>query len=263
MEYVTIPKTDLKISKFIFGTASLHHVAKPIRQKLLDAVIDCGFSHFDTAPYYSYGTAERSLYDILKKNKDASVTTKVGLFSPGGENQSETQMYIRKIVGKFIPKLSKAHIDFSIQSATKSLDNSRRRLGRDCIDIFLMHEPMEDLFQTDEWCAWFQSQVKLGNIRNYGIAGEKNNLNPILNSSEELANIIQTRDSIIDKNANFILDSGRDLQITYGYFANLISNNRNIITKNLLDDAVKRNSSGAIIMSTTKLSHLSYFKSKL
>jgi len=69
MHKIKIPNTNLKISKLIFGTASL---IKNLRVKkqlyILDCAIQNGFSHFDTAPLYGFGSTEKLLGNILKKN---------------------------------------------------------------------------------------------------------------------------------------------------------------------------------------------------
>ena len=68
MYKIEIPNTNLKVSRLIFGTASL---IKNLRVKnqlyILDCAIQNGFSHFDTAPLYGLGSTEKLLGDILKK----------------------------------------------------------------------------------------------------------------------------------------------------------------------------------------------------
>lgn len=68
--------------KFIFGTASLHHLFT--RQRifnLLDTSYDAGFRVYDTSPYYGLGYNEFLLLEWIKCRglRDIIVHTKVGL----------------------------------------------------------------------------------------------------------------------------------------------------------------------------------------
>lgn len=97
MRQVILPGTDLSVSRFSFGTASLFNVgSSKMRANLLAAAFDNGFTHFDTAPYYGFGTAERDLKPLLKAHPDITVATKVGIYSPGGEAQSTASVFLRK-----------------------------------------------------------------------------------------------------------------------------------------------------------------------
>ena len=131
MNRVLIPGTDISTSRFIFGTASLFNVGTSRdRQKLLHLAIDKGFSHFDTAPYYGFGMAERDLAPLLASHHEVTVTTKVGIYPPGGELQSGPTIFLRKASGKIVRALSRRIIDGSVSRAQKSLEGSLKRLGR-------------------------------------------------------------------------------------------------------------------------------------
>ena len=86
MRRVTLQGTDINVSRLSFGTASLHHLpTSRRRQDLLAAAFDHGFTHFDAAPYYGFGIAERELGQFLKARRGrVTITTKVGLYPPGG-----------------------------------------------------------------------------------------------------------------------------------------------------------------------------------
>src|SRR5258706_340990 len=69
MEAIKIANTDLRVSRFIFGTGSLFN-AGPLAKRLavLEAAVEHGFTHFDAAPYYGFGMAERDLAHVLRKH---------------------------------------------------------------------------------------------------------------------------------------------------------------------------------------------------
>ena len=150
MRQVLLPGTDLSVSRFVFGTASLHHLGRlPVQAAHLAAAATAGFTHFDTAPLYGFGGAERVLGSVFGREPTITFTTKVGLYSPGGSDQGHAAMLGRKIGGKLWPRLSRAVADLSVEQARRSLEGSLRRLSRDCVDILLLHEPAPGLLRTD------------------------------------------------------------------------------------------------------------------
>jgi aryl-alcohol dehydrogenase-like predicted oxidoreductase len=86
MNQITLQGTDIRVSRFSFGTAGLFNASLSARERgrLLNAAYDAGFTHFDTAPYYAFGIAERDLRPFLASRPNATVTTKVGLYSRRG-----------------------------------------------------------------------------------------------------------------------------------------------------------------------------------
>jgi D-threo-aldose 1-dehydrogenase len=140
MNQITLPGTDLRISRFSFGTAGLFNASGSARERgrLLAAAYDNGFTHFDTVPYYAFGIAERDLRPFLATRPEATVATKVGLYSPGGETQSAPLVFLRKAAGRAWPALSRPVVDWSVKRARTALSASLRRLGRERIDLYLV-----------------------------------------------------------------------------------------------------------------------------
>jgi aryl-alcohol dehydrogenase-like predicted oxidoreductase len=143
MRRVRLQGTDINVSRLSFGTASLHHLPTTRRrQDLLAATLDHGFTHFDTAPYYGFGIGEQELGRFLRdRRRLVTVTTKVGLYPPGGLHPNTGPVWTRKLAGKVLPPFSRALVDWSIAAASKSLDRSLRRVGTDQIDLLLLHNP--------------------------------------------------------------------------------------------------------------------------
>lgn len=118
MRTVTLPDTDLTVSRFVFGTSGLFNVrGRRNRGSLLEEAIARGFTHFDTAPYYGFGHAERDLAPVLARHEHVTVATKVGLHSPGGEAQPTWQVFARKAAGRVVPAISKPSLDFALDRA--------------------------------------------------------------------------------------------------------------------------------------------------
>jgi aryl-alcohol dehydrogenase-like predicted oxidoreductase len=87
-------------------------------QLVVDAALDVGVNHFDTADIYGKGRSEEFLGQALGRRRgEAVITTKVGMQVPDGE-QGGSEPYV-----------------------TKRCDESLARLGTDHIDLYLLHTP--------------------------------------------------------------------------------------------------------------------------
>jgi D-threo-aldose 1-dehydrogenase len=258
MKKIIIPNTNFECSRLIFGTGSLLNIFdKKKRLELLESAVDLGFTHFDTSPYYGFGLAEENLGEIFKKNKNLTITTKVCLYPPNKLNHNFLEMVFRKSAGKIISKLSKPNIDFSINFAKQSIDNSLKKMKIDNIDILLIHEPIISLINVDEWKNFFENLVKIGKIKYFGISSLNSmRIKNFLNTEKKLFNIIQTLDSIDLQEANFISDNNLPFQITHGYISSLKKRQPKILLKNVFKDIINRNPKGAIIFSTTRKKNL-------
>jgi D-threo-aldose 1-dehydrogenase len=262
LQKVILPGTNLTLPRFVFGTAGLFNAGPRSRRwRLLDAAAAHGLTHFDTAPYYGFGVAERDLAPLLRRNPHVTVTTKVGIYSPGGEYQPPSVVFLRKAGGRLFPALSRPTVDWSVARARLSLEESLRRLGRDHIDLYMLHEPEITLLVADEWVRWLDREVTAGRIRSFGIAVNAKRLIPFLTAASPLAMVIQTNDSLLDREADAIFEHGRQLQITYGYISHAMRQGGSIDVPNILADALRRNTTGSIIVSTRRPERLPIYSS--
>lgn len=260
MEKIKIPKTQLTISKFIFGTGSL---IKNIRKKkqlyILSTASENGFTHYDTAPLYGFGSTEELVGDFLKSNHKLSVTSKVGLYPPYGLNPNIIKIscirFFFKLTRKINFNFNTAILNFNIKKAKISLENTLRNLKRDCVDIYMLHEPVYKLLFIDEWLSFLEKLKKDGKIRYSGIGGDSKNLiSFIKNDKIKLFDILQVKDSLDQQEANILIRNQLPLQITYGYFSFI--KKKNIDYSNILPEIKKRNKQGAIIVSSNNCEHI-------
>lgn len=260
MKIIQLPDTSLSVSRFIFGTASLHHVGGMGAQVAhLRAAADSGFRHFDTAPLYGFGQAEQALGMAFGAKSSAgngiTLTTKVGLYPPGRSSQSRIELMGRKVLGKILPSISRPLANWSVALARVSLDQSLKRLRRDFVELLLLHEPIDALIKTDEWQRWLEDET--GNrIMHFGICGETSRLAPFVKDGSGLAKVIQAPDSLGNREADQLVHGTRFPQLTYGY---LSSNKEGGCVEKILGLALARNSSGAILVSTRDRSRLNSF----
>ena len=259
MKYALLPGTDITVSRLSFGTASLHHLGSSCkRQDLLAAAVEHGFSHIDTAPYYGFGLAEIEIGRFLKnRSKNITVATKVGLYPPGGGGATTASVWARKALGKLVPSVTRPIIDWSIATASKSLENSLRHLRRDFVDILFLHEPVLGLLNTEEFINWFMQQRELGKLRYWGLAGPSEKFRSWIADGHALAQVLQVRDSITGGKRHPVLDAGRSFQMTYGYLSGAQVESRDLSVSDVLRAALARNQTGSVLVSTRRISHFS------
>ncbi|WP_244817433.1 aldo/keto reductase [Caballeronia sp. Lep1P3] len=260
MRTVLLTGTPVVVSRFVFGTAGLFNSgSEKTRRRLLFSAADAGFTHFDTAPYYGFGLAERDLSCVLKQRPDVTVTTKVGLYSPGGEEQSAAADFMRKASGRLLRAVSRPQVDFSLSRAQRTFEGSLRRLGRDVIDIYTLHDPDLKLIDTDEWLRWLESLIHAGKVRTFGLALTREKAEPFLAAGSQLTRFIQVHDSLDTREADILTRYRKPFQITYGYVSASRRAGSPLPVSEVLRQALERNADGAIIVSTTQPSRLSQY----
>src|SRR6516165_8688927 len=142
MDYTTLGKTGLKVSRLCLGCMS--YGSSEWRDWVLDEeesrpffkqALDAGINFFDTADMYSNGASEEVTGRALKKlgirREEIVIATKV--YNPTGESPNERGT-------------SKKHVRHAI-------DASLRRLGLDYVDLYQIHRfdattPMEETLEA-------------------------------------------------------------------------------------------------------------------
>ncbi|MEI6321773.1 MAG: aldo/keto reductase [bacterium] len=154
MEYRTLGRTGLKVSKLAFGGSSLGSVFRSIAEedgiRTVHTALDHGINLIDTAPYYGATKAETVLGKALKGvGRDRYLlATKVSRFGPNIED-----------------------FDFSAQRVATSIEESLKRIGVDHIDFIQVHD-MEfgDINQiVEETIPALREAQKSGKVRFVGI----------------------------------------------------------------------------------------------
>jgi aryl-alcohol dehydrogenase-like predicted oxidoreductase len=254
MKYNFITK-DILVSRISYGTGSIHHIfSQKDRLNLLSNAFNLGITHFDTSPYYGNGIAEYSLGKFSEnKRNQITITSKIGLYPIIDFQINTFGLWSLKLASKLFSKLNQPIVNSSLKKAQKSLNSSLLKLNSEYIDFLFLHEPIIELYRTDEFLKWLEYEKKIGRIREYGISGLKESIIPFLKYQPDFTKIIQTKDHGLVQDANFLYNYGRELQFTYGYLSNLYD--KNIIEKKI-EQGVKRNSKGSIIFSTRNVSHL-------
>jgi aryl-alcohol dehydrogenase-like predicted oxidoreductase len=165
-------------NRALFGLGGLHRIiSRKQRHRLVCHAHELGFRSFDVAPAYGNGLNELELGRALKLHRNQiAVTTKFGI---------PIDLYGERWPGWFpLVRATRKYLaagygadyrlrEFTGSKMTESLEGSLRRLQRECVDRFLIHEPLHeldpDLFESLAHTA--ETLKRQGKIRTFGVAG--------------------------------------------------------------------------------------------
>lgn len=155
--------------RLAIGTAPLGGLYAPVDDtdaaRALEAALARGVTHFDTAPHYGRGLAESRLGAFLARHGDdesITVSTKVGRRVRATAARTDDDIFLGAPPGESI-------FDFSGPGIRAELDESRERLGRDFIDVVLIHDPDDHLDEIPTAAAELVRQRDAGTIGAIGI----------------------------------------------------------------------------------------------
>ena len=184
MNYFTLPRSGLKISRAAFGCARLGGTVERFDKREATAVLnrafDSGINVFDTADIYAQGNSEKLIGETFRNRRDQVIlATKGGyVFSTAASFLSKLKPLIRKLM-KLRPGLarmakkargSQMRQDFSREHLINALDASLRRLGTDYVDIYQLHSPPADVLEDGSVFEILESLRKAGKIRAFGVS---------------------------------------------------------------------------------------------
>src|SRR5579883_1996961 len=155
MQYTTLGKTGLVISRFALGTMTFgegfsHGFEHPVNQvranNLVAQALDAGINFFDTANNYGEGRAEEFLGRALgARRSDVIIATKLG--------------------ARTGPALT--DVGLSYRHVIASAEASLKRLGTDYIDLLQLHVP-DPLTPFEETTRALDHLVQRGLVRYVG-----------------------------------------------------------------------------------------------
>jgi len=129
-------------------------------QAVVDAALEVGINHFDTADMYGGGKSEEFLGRALgRRRADVVITTKVGGRVPEGEAGGSEALI------------------------TRVCEESLARLGTDYIDLYLLHVPDENT-PVGQTLEAFAKLIAAGKVREIGCS---NFTGPMLDEADAVA----------------------------------------------------------------------------
>ena len=128
---------------------------------MVQAAWDAGLRFFDTAPLYGHGLAEERVGRVLREmpRNQYTLATKVGRLLKSDAPPEPGQVFVGT------PPVNPV-FDFSYDGVLRSVEESRRRLGIDRIDILHIHDP-DDHYQD----ALHDAYRALDELRSDGVIG--------------------------------------------------------------------------------------------
>lgn len=124
----------IELPRIGFGTAGLgRSLSRRERARVLATALDCGLTHFDTAPLYGGGAAEDALATLPRDR--ITIATKAGYRPPS---------LAHTIAGRLARRPAHAQRSFAPADVRASLEGSLRRLGTSHVDLFLLHDVEAD-----------------------------------------------------------------------------------------------------------------------
>jgi aryl-alcohol dehydrogenase-like predicted oxidoreductase len=155
MQYRSLGRSGLRVSLHTLGTmnfegggffSAVGSLGPKEVQRLVDVAIDHGVNLFDTANVYTTGKSEEALGKALK-NKSAQLLVGTKVRFPMGQGVNEQGN-------------SRWHIVHECEASLK-------RLGRDHVDIYYLHE-WDGMTPVDESMAALDLLVRQGKVRYIG-----------------------------------------------------------------------------------------------
>ncbi len=265
MRHVTLIGTGIRTSALGFGTSSLMgKLDKSESFRLLEAAYEKGIRYFDTAPLYGYGESESLLGAFLRTHRDVTVATKFGLSRPhaGSSLFSRAKQIARPILRAF-PSLRSKAVNlqprvikrFDADVAAKSLAMSLTRLGRDYIDVFLLHDCRPSDLRDDGLLHFLGRARERGQIRAFGIGTDIETIKYCVASAHEYAGVIQFANNNLEPNLEHT--PGMALEracITHSPFGGI---GRTVLSsKSALAYASSHNPLGVVLFSSQNAGHI-------
>ena len=135
-------RTGLHLTVLGFGAAAIGNLYRAIDDdtalSAVNAALELGVRYFDTAPHYGFGLSEKRLGRALAQhNGEVRVSTKVGRVLDAVPAYADLS---RPRQGFISPEPVESVFDYSYAGVQRSLQESLRRLGRDRIDLLLVHD---------------------------------------------------------------------------------------------------------------------------
>jgi D-threo-aldose 1-dehydrogenase len=211
-----------------YGTTSLMGLAATSdRLAVLECAFESGIRHFDTAPYYGYGEAERVLGDFIHGRRDrVTITTKYGIQAPKMIKARWVNLTARRIL-RLLPFLRKGlsrkaqaltkKCAFTAAEARQSLERSLVALKTDHVDLFLLHEPTYADAASDELHQFLEEEVRHGKIRAFGCGGDFGVIESVAKAKLPTSRWLQFEDNALRGRIEGIRATGAQC-ITFGLF---------------------------------------------
>ncbi len=216
LETIALPGSGRVTTRLGFGGSGLMGgISERESLKLLETAFDAGIRHFDIAPAYGHGQAERCLGKFLQGKRDqVTVATKYGILPPA---QAGLMKMARSVVRPAVAKLPavrqrvaqaaagmRSKAKFSAEEAGKSLEQSLQQLGVERIDLWLLHEAIAEDLDDSDLLPFLRHAQQRGLIGAYGVGAERERAHDVWERHRDYCKVLQFEWSVLEgKEASF------------------------------------------------------------
>lgn len=156
MKYRPFGKTGINVSEIALGTWQLGSVwGQPFNEQValetLEAARLTGVNCLDTADVYQGGQSERT----------------IGVYNKG----LKKPLFVITKIGRRLPKQTKE--GYTKENVFAYIDDSRKNLDVDALDMVLLHCPPTDVYYMPEVFKYLDEAKALGKIKHYGVSVER------------------------------------------------------------------------------------------
>ena len=177
---------------------------------LLETAFDAGIQHFDVAPAYGHGRAERCLGKFLRgKREQVTVATKYGILPPPQAGLLEMARGVVRPAAARLPSVRKrvaqaaaglrSKAKFSAEEARRSLERSLRELGIDYVDVWLLHEATADDLDGSDLLSFLQDAQQQGLIGAFGAGAERGRIRELWQRHRDYCRVLQFEWSVLEE----------------------------------------------------------------
>jgi aryl-alcohol dehydrogenase-like predicted oxidoreductase len=173
MEYRTLGRSEIKVSKLAFGAWAIGGwlwggADSKDAIKAIETAVDYGMTTIDTAAVYGFGLSEELTGKAVKGKRDkVQILTKFGL--TWSEKKGEFHFASKDNYGKDVSIYRYA----SKEKVISDCDQSLKRLGTDYIDLFQIHwnDPTTPISETMEALSILvrMGKIRAGAVCNYSV----------------------------------------------------------------------------------------------
>ncbi|WP_420394283.1 aldo/keto reductase [Acuticoccus sp.] len=240
-----------------FGTSRLHYARDAAgRERVLCAAYEAGIRHFDTAPVYGHGLAERALGAFAASRRDCIVVAKHGISASPWIGALPGPLVRPALLARAAANRARGGsrpLWLTPATLRRSVEASLRRLRREVIDVHLLHEP-DPSAMADPAAVFgaYEAMIAEGKIRAAGVSGAYAPALELLGHAPP----------------SFVLQTGEDEwtearvpDVTYGAVSRAPQSRRQANVgeadaRARLRMALDRRSHGVVLVSTTRPAHL-------
>ncbi|AGB26656.1 putative oxidoreductase, aryl-alcohol dehydrogenase like protein (plasmid) [Mycobacterium sp. JS623] len=237
--------SDSRVLSLGFGCAGLFGLpTERERREVLEVAYDTGIRHFDVAPMYGMGRAERELGRFIRNRPDVKVATKFGIRTTVfGRFAGCVQAPIRRVLASsakakakvkqsgakpdagVIGRVLYTDRDYSVDAASRALAASLRTMQVDRIDYFFLHEPAGMLCPGDSAAIgdFLDVEQQRGAIGRWGPAGDLSQVDSELAELIERATVRQSAYDLMGGHSGPV-PGPKQTVIVYGFMSSALPN---------------------------------------